>query len=277
MRPYAVFAVEPVERIIERIHAAGRIADNRCRLQRDLVGDLQLGVLHRRASGDHGKLREAVEQPLPLRLKMIRRIEIENLGGDAGVQPFGRNDGDRSDTGTRLDQAGPEFFARTADRGDHPDTGNDDPVHRAAAFAATSFSTISATSPTVENGSSWSPLCPGFAAPPPSLVLVSRVASSARRGMAISNFSSNAKTISITSSDSAPNSSRRVSGASFSTGILSDCAMIDLTSSIIAKAAPRSVHCLRRFRASIADPAIIRYPAANLKLLSRASPVAARR
>src|ERR1700728_4555626 len=62
----------------------------------------------------------------------------------------------------------------------------------------------------------------------------------------MSNFSSSAKTISMTSRDSAPNSSRRVSGVSFSTGSLSDCAMIDRTSSIIATAAPRGVTDLHR-------------------------------
>ena len=48
----------------------------------------------------------------------------------------------------------PEFFAGAADRRNDADSGDDDPVH-CDTFAAISFCTMSATSPTVENGISW--------------------------------------------------------------------------------------------------------------------------
>ena len=67
-----------------------------------------------------------------------------------------------------------------------------------------------------------------------------RLASLPCNGMAMSYFSSSAKTISITSSDSAPNSSRRLSGVSCSTGIFSDLAMMERTSSMIANVLPRA-------------------------------------
>ena len=52
---------------------------------------LQLRILDRGPRGDHRELREAIEHAQPLRIEMLRRIEIENLGRNAGVQTLGRN------------------------------------------------------------------------------------------------------------------------------------------------------------------------------------------
>src|ERR1700733_3101477 len=223
-----IFSIELEVGIVDRIQAAAAIPDDRRCAERELFGNIQLRVLDGRACRNHGELREAIHHSQPFGIEVLRWIEVAHFCGDAYVQTFCRDAGDRADSGARFHQARPEFFARAADRRNNADAGHNDPVHCAAfdVFAATSFSTISATSPTVENGTSW---------PPPLFwVVVNRVASSAFSGMAMSNFSSRAKTISMTSSDSAPSSSRWVSGDSRSIGILSDFAIIDRTSSINA-------------------------------------------
>src|SRR3984885_6394340 len=228
METCRIFSVELEVRIVDRIQAAAAIPDDRGRTERDLLGNVQLRILHGRARGHHGELRESIHHSQPFGVEMPGGVEVAHFRGDPYVQTFCRDAGDRADSGARFHQARPEFFALAADRRNNADAGHNDPVHCAAfdVFAATSFSTISATSPTVENGTSW---------PPPLLSVVARrVASSAFSGMVMSYFSSRAKTISITSSDSAPSSSRWVSGVSRSTEILSDFAIIDRTSSIIA-------------------------------------------
>ena len=114
-------------------------------------------VPQRRARCDDGELREAVEQAFALGIEMIGRLEIEHLSRDARIQALGRDDGDRADARAGFDQGGPERATGAADRSDHSDSRDDDPIHFDA-FAATSFSTISATSPTVVNGNSEPPL-----------------------------------------------------------------------------------------------------------------------
>src|SRR5262249_20458889 len=248
MRARRVLSVELEEGIVERVHAAGRIADDGRGIERDLFGQLQLRVAQCRARGDDGKLREAVEQALAPGIEMLGRLEIEHLGRDADIQPLSRNESDRADAGAGFDQGGPECVTGIANRSDHSDSRDDDPIHFGA-FAATSFSTISATSPTVVKGSSESPLLSGLSllssalrSELPSVLpdAETRVASLACKGMAMSYFSSSANTISMTSSDSAPNSSRRLSGVSWSTGMFSDLAMMERTSSIIANVHPRA-------------------------------------
>src|SRR5262249_17027494 len=151
--------------------------------------------------GDDGELREAVEQALAARIEMLGRLEVEHLGGDADVEPLGRNERDRADARAGLNQGGPECFTGVADRSDHSDSRDDDPIHFDA-FAATSFSTISATSPTVVNGNSLAPLSGLSPLSWPSLLpsplpdADTRVASEPCNGMAMSYFSSSAKTIS---------------------------------------------------------------------------------
>src|SRR6516162_985718 len=263
MRACRVLSVELEEGIVERVHAAGRIADNGRGIERDLFGQLQLRVAQCRARGDDGELRETVEQALAPGIEMLGRLEIEHLSRDADIQPLCRNESDRADAGAGFDQGRPECVTGIADRSDHSDSRDDDPIHFDA-FAKTSFSTISATSPTVVNGNSELPLLS-----PPSLlssVLPSvlpeaetRVASLACKGMAMSYFSSSANTISMTSSDSAPSSSRRLSGVSCSTGMFSALAMMERTSSIIANVLPRATPYRPQISASIGDDPIIRY------------------
>ena len=86
MRARSVLAVEPEEGIVERVHAAGRIADDGRGVERDLLGQLQLRVAQRRARGDDGELREAVEQAFAFGIEMLGRLEVEHLRGDARVQ-----------------------------------------------------------------------------------------------------------------------------------------------------------------------------------------------
>ena len=140
--------------IVEGVHPAGSVADDCRRLQRDLFGKLQLRIFDRGPRSDHRELREAIEHAQSLRIEMLRRIEIENLSRNACVQTLGRNNGDGADTGSRFDQSRPKLLAGAANRRDDADPRHDHSVH-CGTFAAISFSTISATSPTVENGISW--------------------------------------------------------------------------------------------------------------------------
>src|SRR5262249_26314948 len=209
---------------IDRVLSAGGVADDGGSLDRKFLGDLQLRITHRRARRDDRELREPIEQVRPLRIEVLGWIEIEDLGCDPGGQAIGRRNRDRADPRSRFNQCRPESVHGAADRRDNTDPRDDDPVHRDG-FASTSFFTMSAMSPTVENCIS----------PLPSAALDARLPSSALNGMVMLNFSSRSNTISITSSDSAPSSSKRASGVSRSIGILSDFEMIALTSSIMSK------------------------------------------
>src|ERR1700730_2110457 len=170
--------------------AAGAGADDRRNFEREFFVDLEAGVAHRRARRHHCELAETIELAYAPRLEMRIWVEIEDLRRDARAEPLSRDIFDCPDARTAVDKGRPKLIKPAADGGYDADTGDHNSIHEED-FSHTTAFTASATFPIVSNSATADSL--------------------ALNGSVTPNFSSIAKTISITSMDSIPKASSRES------------------------------------------------------------------
>src|ERR1700687_5985875 len=185
-----ILAVQFEIRIVDRGLAAGAGADDRRNFEREFFVDLTAGVADRRARGHHRELAEAIELARAPRLEMRIWVEIEDLRRNARAEPLSRDIFDCPDAGTAVDKGRPKLIEPASDGGYDADPRDHDSIHEAA-FSPTTAFTASATFPIVSNSVTADSL--------------------ALNGSVTPNFSSIAKTISITSMDSIPKASSRES------------------------------------------------------------------